>query len=372
MNPIYAIDDTSALLSPGLVFYKEIIQQNIEACLRIAGGPERLRPHVKTHKTREIVRLQLRAGITKHKCATIAEAEMLASCGVPDVLIAYNLVGPHCGRLARLLAGFPATHFSVLADHPRGLEMLSAAVRKGERTVDVLLDLDVGQHRTGITIGPAAAVLYAQIDRLPGLKPGGLHVYDGHHRHQNVEERRAAVNAELGPVLEFRQQLEKLGLPAPRLVLGGTPTFPIHARLEEPGVECSPGTFVLHDHGYGSQFPDLAGFAPAALLLTRVVSRPTACRVTLDLGTKAVASDPPAGKRCILLNVPEYEPVIHNEEHFVIETPQADRFAPGDEVFAVPTHICPTCALHKQAYVVDGGQVRESWDIAARDRVLSV
>src|SRR5450432_1890683 len=107
MNPIYAIEDTSAIFSPGLLFYKDIIQRNIAECLRIAGNPERLRPHVKTHKTREIVKLQLAAGITKHKCATVAEAEMLASCGVPDVLIAYNLVGPNCARLAKLMAAYP-------------------------------------------------------------------------------------------------------------------------------------------------------------------------------------------------------------------------------------------------------------------------
>src|SRR3989442_10170788 len=113
-------------------------------------------------------------------------------------------------------------------------------------------------------------------------------------------------------------------------------------------------------------------FEPAALLLPRVMSRPTANRVTFDLGYKAVASDPPAGKRCILLDVPEYEPVLQNEEHFVIETPAAARFTPGDEVYALPTHICPTCALHRFAYVVENQGVVDRWEIAARDREISV
>jgi D-serine deaminase-like pyridoxal phosphate-dependent protein len=116
----------------------------------------------------------------------------------------------------------------------------------------------------------------------------------------------------------------------------------------------------------------MAGFTPAALLLTRVISRPTPTRLTLDLGYKAVASDPPAGKRCVLFDVPDYEPILQNEEHFVVETPAAGRFNPGDEVFAVPTHICPTVALHKQAYVVEGGKVTDRWDVVARDRVLTV
>src|SRR5438093_9113987 len=141
MNPHYTIADTTAILSPGLIFYKELIQRNIERCLQIAGSAERLRPHVKTHKTREIAQLQLAAGITKHKCATLAEAEMLASCGVPDVLLAYNLVGPNCGRMARLATAYPDCRFAVLADHPAALGPLSEALAAAGRTVDVLLDV---------------------------------------------------------------------------------------------------------------------------------------------------------------------------------------------------------------------------------------
>ncbi len=97
MNPHYAIRDTSRIYSPALLFYKDLIRTNINRAIEMAGDPERLRPHVKTHKTREIVRMGLEAGIRKHKCATIAEAEMVASCDAPDVLIAYPLVGPNCG-----------------------------------------------------------------------------------------------------------------------------------------------------------------------------------------------------------------------------------------------------------------------------------
>jgi D-serine deaminase-like pyridoxal phosphate-dependent protein len=372
MNPLYRILDTSAVFSPALIFYKDLIRRNIACALEMAGGPARLRPHVKTHKTREIVRLELEAGITKHKCATLAEAEMVAGCGAPDVLLAYNLVGPNCGRMARLARAYPGCRFSVLADHPQAAQALSEALAAAGQSVDVLIDLDVGQHRTGITPGKEAVALYERFGQLPGLRPGGLHVYDGHNHQESPAEREAAVRQQLEPVLDLRAELEKKGLPIPRLVLGGTPTFPVYARMDLPGLECAPGTCFLHDHGYGSRFTDLAGFVPAAVLLTRVISRPTPDRLTLDLGYKAIASDPPAGKRCVLLNVPDYEPVLQNEEHFVVQTPAAERFRLGDEVYAVPTHICPTCALHKQAYVVEDGQVTERWEIVARDRVLSV
>ena len=100
MDPRYTIANTSSLFSPALVFYKDLIRHNIAEAIRIAGSPARLRPHVKTHKTREIVLMQLEAGVTKHKCATIAEAEMLAQVAVPDVFLAYNMVGPNCARLS--------------------------------------------------------------------------------------------------------------------------------------------------------------------------------------------------------------------------------------------------------------------------------
>jgi D-serine deaminase-like pyridoxal phosphate-dependent protein len=372
MNPHYAIQDTSRVFSPALLFYKDLIRRNIARAAEMAGSPGRLRPHVKTHKTREIILLEREAGITKHKCATLAEAEMLAGCGADDVLLAYNLVGPNCGRMARLAAAYPGCRFSVTADHPDAALALSAALRAAGQGVDVLLDVDVGQHRTGIAPGDAAVALYELIDRLPGLRPGGLHVYDGHNHQENFAQRQATALAQLEPALQLRSVLDRKGLPTPRLVLGGTPTFPVYARLDLPGLECAPGTCVLHDHGYGTRFADMPGFTPAALLLTRVISRPTPTRVTFDLGYKAVASDPPAGKRVVLLDVPDYEAVLQNEEHLVVETPAADSFRPGAEVLAVPTHVCPTVAMHKQAYVVEGGRVTGAWDVVARDRVLTV
>src|SRR5919197_3611687 len=118
MNSPYAVEDTSSVFSPGLLFFKDLIRQNIARMVELAGAPQCLRPHVKTHKTREVVRLELEAGVTKHKVATLAEAEMVASCGAPDVLLAYPVVGPNCQRLARLIRAYPATRFSALADNP--------------------------------------------------------------------------------------------------------------------------------------------------------------------------------------------------------------------------------------------------------------
>lgn len=369
----YQIADTADIYSPGLIFFKELIERNIRRCIDIAGAPDRLRIHVKTHKTPEVVQMMRAQGINRFKCATLAEAEMTAGCGAADVLLAYPVVGPNALRLANLIRRYPATRFSVLADHPGAVDALSRVLSAQGVTVDVLLDVDVGQHRTGIAPGPEAEALYARIAAAPALRAAGLHVYDGHTHQENVVERETAVHTQLEPALRLRQALQQRDLPVPRVVVGGTPTFPIYARQRDvPGLECSPGTLILHDHGYGSRFTDLTGFTPAALLLTRVISRPTPTRVTFDLGYKAVASDPPAGKRLVLLDVADYQAVLQNEEHLVIETPHAGRFRPGDEVLAIPTHVCPTVALHQHAYVVEGGRMVGTWQVTARDRVLTV
>ncbi len=368
----YVVQDAPAIYSPALLFYEDLIRHNIQQAIEIVGGPHRLRPHVKTHKTREVVRLEMDAGITRHKCATLAEAEMLAQTGACDVLIAYPMVGPNISRLARLAARHPETSFATLADHPDPVRDLSAALSAAGSRADVLLDVDVGQHRTGLPPGDAAVDLYRLIASLPALRPGGLHAYDGHNHQESPAEREAAALAALAPVLALRHALEGQRLPVPRLVLGGTPTFTAFARLDLPGQECSPGTCFLHDDGYGGKFPDLAGFRHAALLLTRVISRPAPNRATLDLGYKAVASDPPAGKRCRLLDLPPYHTVLQNEEHLVIETATPCDLRPGDVVYAVPTHICPTVALHRSASVIRDGRLVGTWDIAARDRVLTV
>ena len=168
----------------------------------------------------------------------------------------------------------------------------------------------------------------------------------------------------------FREKLIARGLPVNRLVLGGTPTFPVHASDQTPGVECSPGTCVLHDAGYAAKFPDLP-FTPAALLFTRVVSRPKTGRVCLDLGHKAVAADP-VGARLTLLDMPGATIGGQSEEHLVVDTPEADRLRPGSPVMAIPVHICPTCALHSWIYAIEAGNVVDRWEVKARDRVLGV
>jgi D-serine deaminase-like pyridoxal phosphate-dependent protein len=369
----YRLNDPSRLLSPSLVIDRALVRRNLGEMIAMARGAERLRPHVKTHKMPAVVRMCEDLGIRKHKCATIAEAEMVAAAGGTDVLLAYPLVGPNIDRLARLVRKYPATTFRALVDHPVAAEALAAGMAEAGRPLPVLIDLEVGMGRTGIAPDDAAVALAVQVDRLPNLVLDGLSAYDGHIHDTDIEARHRSAEAGIERTMTLRDRLVAMGLlpGGGRLVLGGTPTFPIHAGLDVAGSECSPGTCTLHDIGYATRYPDLP-FVPAAFLLGRVISQPRAGRFCLDLGHKAVAADPPAGSRLTLIDVPEATLSTHSEEHLVVETPHAGRFLPGTPVLALPSHICPTCALHRRAYVIEEGDLVDEWEITARDRTLSV
>ncbi len=371
MTDRYRIEDSHQLMTPALVVFLEMVRANLDRMVEIAGDPARLRPHVKTHKTGEVVKMQMQQGITKFKAATFAECEMLAQAGARDILLAYPVVGRNVERAVRFVQAFPEVRFMVVADHPGPVEPLAKAMVEAGQRIQVLLDLDTGQHRTGLPAGSQARQLYGRIARSPGLQAGGLHIYDGHLRQRSRRERAAAVKDRFREVISFRRELIGSGWEAPRLVCGGTVTFPVYAEMEDPTIELSPGTCIFHDAGYGTSFPDLP-FTPAAVILTRVISLPGDSRVTLDLGYKAVASDQPMERRAVFPELADAELVLQNEEHLVVQTAQAGNLRPGDELVAIPWHICPTTALNKEVVVVSQGRIKERWEVAARDRCLTV
>jgi len=358
----------AALPSPALVLHWDSVEENLRRMLAGAPSADRLRPHLKTHKLPQIVARLSELGVTKAKCATVAEAEMAASAGATDVLLAAPLVGPTTGRLIALMRAFPQVVFTGLADDPEALAAVQAAAAAAAVHVRVMIDLDVGQHRTGIAPG-AAVPLYRQLAASRNLVPAGLHAYDGHLHQRDAAERAAACDAAFAPVAALVRALRSDGLPVPAVVAGGTPTFPMHAR--RPEVECSPGTCVLWDAGYADHLPDLE-FLPAARLLARVVSRPAPDRLCLDLGHKAVASEM-APPRVVFPELPDATPVMHNEEHLVLQTERAAAFPVGTVLAGIPWHICPTVALHAFVHVVrDGSEGVETWPVTARTRRITL
>lgn len=367
----YRIDDPDSIHSPGLVFFPALIRENIEQTIRLCGGPDRIRPHFKTHKTAEIARMQLDAGITRHKCATIAEAEILASAGAPDILIAYQLLGPNIRRLAQLMDSFPDVRFATLIDHADAVEPLSRQIAGMGRTLDVMLDLNTGMDRTGSPLSRDAIELYEMIATAPGLHAAGLHWYDGHHHQPDLAERKQQVLAGWEQFTRFRDQILLTGLEIPSIVSSGTGSFNILSETGEPNLVVSPGTTTLSDATTLETFPELP-FRPAALLLTRVISRPGPNRLTLDLGHKAVSADKPLPIRARFPALPDARLVSQHEEHSVIETAHDHLYQLGDHLLAIPGHVCPSVALHHSATIVENGQIVGTWEIAARNRMVSV
>jgi D-serine deaminase-like pyridoxal phosphate-dependent protein len=365
-KPWYEVDNIDEYDSPALFIYPGRIKNNIRKLLEKIPV-ENLRPHVKTNKIAEVCKMMLDAGIRKFKAATIAEAEMLAMIKAPDVLLAYPPVGPKIKRLIRLIKKYPDTKFSCLADDKENVGVLSQLFADANLTAVVYIDLNPGMNRTGI-IPENAVDLYQKIVLLPAIKIMGFHVYDGHIKDRDEQARTRKCQESFAPVITLRNQLEKLAGHSFIMIAGGTPTCFIHAAAGER--ECSPGTFIFWDKGYAEQLPEQP-FEWAATLLCRVISIPSSEMICIDLGYKSVAAENPL-PRVYFLNAPEAIPIAHSEEHLVLKVPDTGHFMPGDVLYGVPWHICPTVALHEKAYVVENNQITRFWKVIARDREITI
>ncbi len=364
---VYALTDTSDLVSPALIFYRDIIYSNTKRAIDMAGGAERLWPHVKSHKCPEIIRLQIELGITRYKCATIAEAEMTAEAGARHIILAYPLIGPNIFRFLRLAAAYPRTVFYAVGDDFEQLAALSAEAEKTGTRVNVLVDVDTGMHRTGVSMDTLEA-FYERSAALKGIALKGMHCYDGHLHDSDFAARKAGVEEIDRKVLEIKESLTRKGFDCSLMVMGGTPTFP--CRAGKDSMYLSPGTCFIGDWGYTKNFPDMP-FPPGAALFTRVVSRPSENTFTIDLGYKGIASDP-AGERGIIAGMEGAKPLAQSEEHWVFSLPEGhDLPAIGSDCYVIPTHICPTSALYPQAFAAGDGKIIGEWQITARNRRIN-
>jgi D-serine deaminase-like pyridoxal phosphate-dependent protein len=364
----YVVDNVDEVNSPALLIYPDRIEHNIREMVEISGGADLLRPHVKTHKMTEIIKLQMKLGIYKFKCATISEVEMVARCGATDILLAIQPVGPNLGRFFQLKHLFPDSKISCIADSAEVILQLSQMSCQTGLKTGIWLDINNGMNRTGIVPGEEAVRLYQMILDLPMIEAEGIHVYDGHISEPDLSLRQRLCNESFMPVLRLIGELEKAGACTIKIVAGGTPTFPIHAL--RTGVETSPGTTLLWDSSYSSAFQNM-GFLHAAVLLMRIVSKPSKDLLCLDLGHKAVASEMPQ-PRVKLLGIETYSIITHSEEHMVIRTPEADNWKIGDALYGIPWHICPTVDRFDSVSVVNEHRVTGQWLVEARKRKITI
>ena len=370
IETIYDLKRVGDIATPALVYYEDVVRKNAREAIRLAGGAERLWPHVKTHKAPAMLKLLMGMGIGRFKTATIAESEMAARMGAPDILMAYPLVGPAIDRFILLTRMYPGSRFWAVGDDAGQLLELGRRANGLGFRQRTLVDVDIGMRRTGVPAGELER-FYRKVGEMPGLELQGMHCYDGHNHQEDPAKRLEEAIRDAAPVHAARLSLEKDGMNCGTMVMGGSPTFPCHAQT--PGTFLSPGTIFVHDYGYLSRYPDLA-FTPGGVILSRVISRPGGDLFTLDLGYKGIASDP-AGVRGVIANLPETEPVSQSEEHWVFRMAAGARdVAPrvGDVLYVIPTHICPTSALYSSILMARDGEIADRWEVTARDRKLSV
>ena len=365
----FTISNINEVDSPSLVAFPDRVQKNIEILKSMLPDLNRLRPHVKTHKSADVTKLLLQSGFTQFKCATIAEAEMLAEAQTPDVLLAYQPVGPKAERLAQLVKQFPKTTFSCLVDNVETVNQLNNIFKKTGYKLGVYIDLNIGMNRTGIKPGSEAEALYRKCQLLEGIISVGLHAYDGQLRDADLAVRTKKCDEGFVPVIAMQQNLMREGFKEPIIVVGGTTTFPIHAKRKN--VVCSPGTFIYWDNGYHDTFKEQP-FEFAALVVTRVISKPSEDFICIDLGHKSIASENPLDKRVFFLNASNLTPAGHSEEHMVLKVSGENSYQVGDVLYGVPFHICPTVALYDTAVVIKDHQAIDRWNMLARNRKIKI
>ena len=365
-NKWYDID-YSTMDSPALIIDKKKVEYNIQLAIKLAGGPDRLRPHVKTHKILEVAKMQSAAGIYKFKCSTIAEGEMLGMARAKDVLIAYPVQGPKINRVFNLKQKFPKTKYSVLVDNPKTAQSINEIATSTNQKLSVFIDINNGQNRTGIKI-QNVDILVDTIQELSNLELNGLHCYDGHIRMASLDDRASTCQKAFSSVLELQTKLEDRFQKSLVIVAGGSPSFSVHAKYHE--VECSPGTFIFWDQRYANDYQEQE-FKKAAVVATRVISKLDPHTYCLDLGHKSIASEF-SFPRVEFIHPNKFTQIGHSEEHLIIKSDLPDILHVGELLLAYPYHICPTVALYDQVQIVNNETIIEQWDVIARNRKITI
>lgn len=359
----------SDLPTPALVLDLDLFEANLrtmaEHCRRAGRA---FRPHAKTHKCPEIARRQVASGALGVCVATVPEAEAMAAGGLRGILLTSPVVEP--SKVARWVAlARPGAGLLAAVGHAREADLLAQAAAAARVRLDVLVDLDVGDGRTGVPPGARALELAQRIGALPALRLVGLQAYSGQSSHTVGFEARLKTSREaMAKAVEARELLRKAGFDTSILSGGSTGTYNIDTG--DPGVtELQVGSYVFMDVDYrrigGRDGPVYSDFHPSLAVLTTVVSASHPDRVTVDAGTKALDTttawkpEPRGGER---------HSYARAGDEFGIVRAEAGAALPriGDRLELIVPHCDPTVNLYDRIYAARGDRVEEAWPVAAR------
>jgi D-serine deaminase-like pyridoxal phosphate-dependent protein len=364
------VSPTVEIDTPALVVSEEILHRNIASMAAFGRSVGvNLRPHIKTHKTVQIARLQVAAGAIGVTCAKVGEAEvMVEQAGIQDVLLAYPTIGEP--KVRRLLPLMEKARIVVAVDSLEAATMMSSAFSRHDRHLDVMLEINTGQNRSGVLVGDDAVQAAIAISRMPNLHLVGVMTHEGHANSADPADIEAIAIAAGEAIVDTAERIRGHGIELPTVSVGSTP-----AAFYTPTVagvtEMRPGTYVFNDNS-AFRYGRLGVDDCAARFVATVVSRPAPDRAVLDTGSKSLAMDPSKSHPGHGYVVGHPNVVISklSEEHGVCEIPEGEEgFNVGDRVEVIPNHICPTVNLMNELLIARDGQIIDTWKVAARGMV---
>ena len=357
------------LPTPCLLLDLDLFEANIETMARHAASRSiGLRPHSKTHKCPEVARRQVAAGALGTSTATVSEAEAMARAGISGLLITSEIADPNkFQRLVRLTRGHPDT--MAVVDHPWQAEQMNEAAGAGGVRLNIMVDIDPANRRTGIEAGEPALRLARKVDRLPHLNLRGVHCYCGKSSHvRGFEERRSHSRESLAAPLETFSRMKQEGLPVEIFSGCSTGTYNIDSEID--GItEMQAGSYVFMDLDYrliggrgGDVYDD---FESALTVLSTVTSRNLPGQATLDAGLKAFSTDRAFGPQPVGIEGAGFR--WGGDEHGILVLDGADADVRlGEKLEFHPPHCDPTVNLYDRIYCTRGDQVADVWPILAR------
>jgi len=358
------------LETPALVVDLDVLETNLrEMAAYCAGHGLALRPHVKTHKTPAIARMQISSGARGITVAKLGEAEVMARAGIQDILIAYPIVGR--AKLERLVALARMVRVLVSVDSLEVAREISRAVREAGVTVGVLAEYDAGLRRCGVQTPDDLVSLAHEMARLQGLDFLGILFFPGHVRAKPSEQ--APVLRKIDERLrEAQDKLFRWGIGL-RVVSGGSTPTAFQSHVMKTVTEIRPGTYVFND------FNTVAGGAAelsrcALTVHVTVVSTAVKGRAVIDGGSKTFSSDrlrggdAPGFGYCV--DLPGLILETMSEEHGHLDVENAGRpLKIGERLRFIPNHVCTALNLHSEIWGARNGEVAERWEIQARGLV---
>ncbi len=333
----------------------------------VASHAIALWPHTKTHKSPDIGLKQLALGAQGLTVAKTGEAEVFHEVGAPRILVHYPPLGADkCDRLARLAA--EGLELTVAVDSVAPAEGLSAALSQQRATAELLVELDVGLHRTGQVTSAGALELAQQLSNLPAVEVAGISCYPGHAR-EDPNTIGPVVEAVDALLRETRDAFTAAGIRCDRISGGSTPTrYVTHTTCVN---ELRAGTYALLDRVDAPTEPDLGLDACALSVAVTVVSDIVPGQIVIDAGSKTFTSDThPNGGHGVIVGWPDARLHTLNEEHgYVDVSGMHDRPKLGDRLQVIPNHACGCVNLHDGLLGAREGVVERVVIVAARGLV---